>query len=205
MASTKTTQLPCPRCISQQVITEGPKIWMSRIDRDTFLCPKCGSSLTEPQIKSALKRKSEVHTAQVLVNHINTTGSESFGDPVEGDDPPDAESQNSAGDKLLMEVVNFDPEYVAELEKYDFTSGNVNPLKSLLETLMVKVRKNYDPNFRKELILVLEGNIIADDYFRDHEQDFVQPSEAQKMKDLGFKRIWYVSDFKNAAYKIYSP
>ena len=160
--------------------------------------------MSERSIRELYKKISELKIATVYIKERNKRLNADFGEPYEGGDPPDAISENGKGRKLSMEVVKFDPEFWGTLLKTGSHSGDVDRLQSLMETLKVKAAKEYDPKFRSKLVLLLQGNMLGDDYFEKYEKAFIEiPSNRRALERLGFKEIWYVSTKKERAFPIY--
>lgn len=195
----RTTSFPCPYCHKK-----GFESWVRLIPKGTFLCPKCGSNITEKQAKDEFKIISELKVAAIYVKEANSRFNETFEEPVHGENPPDATSKNKCDEILNIEITTFDPNSTGKLLKNKFIEGVVDPLKSLIETILKKRDKMYDPEFKKKLVLLLDGDAISDEYFEDYEKNFSDlVGNRNSLKNLGFKEIWYITNAKGRAYKIY--
>jgi len=195
----RTVSYPCPVCLKRDNKSE-----IRRREDGLFFCSKCGSKLNERQIKNKLSKLHDLRIASVYIKERNRRLGSSFRSPEEGDDPPDVISSDSGGDRLQIEICKYAPDFWAELLGKGTVSGAVDPIKWLIDALRVKVKKNYDVQYRKQLVLLLEGNVIADDFFEKNEKHFLELSfNKNALEKLGFKEVWYVSLTRSKAYQVY--
>ncbi len=150
------------------------------------------------------EEKENLVACTIFVNTWNPQNNSSFGTPRPGNNPPDCVSTNNNGKEMLMEVTEFNALQAADIGKNSFIAREVNPVRTLIETLKKKSDK-YEPAFCSTLILLLKGDIVSDDEFEDYEKqgDFELSFNKQALAQLGFKGIWYVSPVKKKAFKVF--
>lgn len=199
MKKQKVIAYPCPICLKRNINSK-----IKRQENNSFLCGKCGSSLNERQVLNKLSRLHDLRIADIYIHEINSRFELDFKPAIEGTDPPDATSTDEKGVELKIEITKYAPNFWSELLSKGSISGDVNPIQWLLDALRKKMEKNYSPELKKDLVLLLEGNLIVDDYFKQNEVHFTSLSfNMNALKQVGFKEIWYVSVKTNRAFKIY--
>lgn len=157
------------------------------------------------------KQEIELAVAKAFVDYYNSNFGKDFVKPVLGEDPPDCISYSASDPKttLKMEVMKSSPDETASLNKTHFyeITLSLNEMSDQLKELAqdVKRRKAYEPNFSRELVLLLEQATI---HFGSDDKDMVwylkelRTQGVQKQfADLGYKEIWYVTPKKS--YKFY--
>ena len=199
MKREKTVSYKCPVCLTKKQDSE-----IKRQADNLFFCQKCGSKISERHVNDKLAKLHDLRIANTYIEEKNIRLKSNFKPAIEGEDPPDAYSINNDGEELKMEITKYAPNFWSELLSKGTISGNVDPIQWLIEAIRVKAEKNYDENFRKDLVLLLEGNLIVDDYFEQNEVHFTSLTFNQTaFKKLGFREIWYVSLSRNKAFQIY--
>lgn len=195
----ETIAYPCPVCLKRKVNS-----LIQRSGNNLFFCRKCGSRMSERHIKEMLKKVSDLELAGIFIEEYNNRYKTSYSDPIEGADPPDAISYDDNGKELKIEITKYGPEFWEQILTKDSVSGSVDLIQWLIDGLRKKAEKQYEPKFRKELILILEGFLLPDDYFETNEKFFTDlESNKMELRKLGFKEIWYISRTKRRAYKVF--
>ncbi len=195
----KVISYPCPICYKRK---QSSQIRLQR--NKVYFCNRCGSKLNKNQVEDKLRRISELEIAKIYIDEINKRYKKSYRDPVEGENPPDAISYDNQANELKIEVTKYGPTFWKQISSQDFISGPVDVIGWLIEGLKIKAEKQYEPNFRKDLVILLEGFLITDDYFESNETFFTDlDMNKSALAKLGFKEIWYVSRTRKRAYRIF--
>lgn len=195
----QTISYKCPVCFTRNKDSE-----IRRQADDLFFCTKCGSRLNERQVKNKLAVCHDLRIANIFIEERNKRFKSDFGPAVEGENPPDVISNDKNGGRIEIEITKYAPNFWSELLSKGSISGNVDPVQWLIDALRIKAKKGYDEGLKNKMILLLEGNVIVDNYFEQNEEHFTDLSfNRAAFQKLGFKEIWYVSLTIKRAFRIY--
>jgi hypothetical protein len=152
----------------------------------------------------------ELHVAEKFVNHLNGTYKRDFALPYHPaeDTGIDAltHSKSNPREILKMQIVSSDFKAQESLGKEGKYERDRDRPQRIIDTIVEPIKHKsgrYSPDFKKEIILLLNGwwKVSKEDldYFKTHCLDscFI-------LKNAGFKEIWFVSEKDGGPiYKLY--
>ncbi len=174
------------------------------------------------------KKLDELKIAWHFIRYINKDKGKDFCFPYypPKDDGIDALSCRESDPKVIlkMQITAADPELTAGLEtpsltekgfpRGTFSKGisrvtNKSPLESFIEKaikspiLKKSAKRNYAPEFKKDLIILLNGWYTFSDSEDHliHRLNFIRNQGKKFFQNTGFKEIWLVYD--DISYKLY--
>lgn len=141
----------------------------------------------------------ELHVAEKFINHLNGTYKKDFVLPYHPTEDTGIDaltrSKSNTMEELKMQIVSSDFKAQESLGKEGMYETDRDMPKLITDTIVEPIKHKsgrYSPDFKKEIILLLNGwwKVTKEvlDYFKSHclDSPFI-------LKNAGFKEIWFVS------------